>query len=216
MPSSTHIPLPNNIALDPDFRIDIVEPRTGAVGMRISQVVDVEGFRATFRPRRSQTERDVLRSPTLWSTFMRVQLGGRMSQSIQGLYTARGDLVPSAGQLPHVLHAFIPGGPRYTDPQSSLTIPAPYTTLHDILADILACQAVWYVKVLRGNREAAERASERPGADGDVWKVWRWACRHPGVDFLDTLYIVSIRRMRVSNTWAYFPEVEIRSPPVSG
>ncbi|KAM5544904.1 hypothetical protein V8D89_001802 [Ganoderma adspersum] len=209
--SGTRIPFPNNIAFDPDFRIDIVEPRSGAVGLRVSKVLNVEGFRATCRPGRGQTERNVLLSPESWSMFMRAQLD-RMAQFIQGLYTARADLVPPVGLLPRAVHAFIPGGPRYDDLPTSLTTPALYTNLHDVLADILACQAVWYVRTLWGHPEVAERASGHPGPDGQVWQVWRWACRHPTVDFLDTLYIVSIRRMRVANTWAYFPEVEIRSP----
>ncbi|KAM5544907.1 hypothetical protein V8D89_001805 [Ganoderma adspersum] len=206
---STRIPFPNNVALDPDFRIDLVEPRTGAVGLRMSMAITIQGFMSEgpFRTPRSRTG---LLSPQLWSTFLRIQLR-RVSQYIQGLYTARGDLVPPTGLPPHALHAFIPGGPRYDDLPDSVTTPAPYTNLHDVLADILACQAVWYVRTLCGRPEVAERAGRYPGPEGQVWQAWRSACHHPGVDFLDTLYIVSIRRMRVSNTWAYFPEVEIRS-----
>ena len=111
-PTATRIPFPNNIALDPDFRIDLVEPRTGAVGLRMSMVITIQGFRSDgpFRPPRSRTERNdsELLSPQLWSAFLRLQLR-RISQYIQGLYTERGDLVPPTGLPPHAVHAFVSG-----------------------------------------------------------------------------------------------------------
>ena len=109
---STRIPFPNNIALDPDFRIDLVEPRTGAVGLRMGMVITIQGFRSDgpFCPPRSRTERNdsELLSPQLWSAFLRLQLR-RISQYIQGLYTERGDLVPPTGLPPHAVHAFVSG-----------------------------------------------------------------------------------------------------------
>ena len=85
-----------------------MEPRSGAVGLRVSKVLNVEGFRATCRLGRGQTERDVLLSPECWSLFMRTQLD-RMSQHIQGLYTPDADLVPPVGLLPRAVHAFVSG-----------------------------------------------------------------------------------------------------------
>ena len=104
--ASTRIPFPDNISLDPNFRIDIVEPRSGAVGLCVSKVLNVEGFRATCRPEGGQTERDVLLSPQCWSMFMKTQLD-RMAPYIQGLYTPHKDLVPPVGLLPRAVHASV-------------------------------------------------------------------------------------------------------------
>ena len=63
----------------------------------------------------------------------------------------------------------------------------------------------------RERPDVVERGCAYPGIDGEVWELWQRACGSY-VDYLDALYIVSIRRMRIADTWAYFPEVEVRSP----
>ncbi|KAM5544897.1 hypothetical protein V8D89_001795 [Ganoderma adspersum] len=210
MPRTIRVPLPTNVALDPNFKIDIVDLQNRTIGVKVGSVVDVDAFKATFLPRDGETESDVLFSPTLWSTFMRVNLIGPTTESILGLRIERRDLVSSTDRLPHALCAFISGSPTYSELPDNITIPAPYKDLHDILADVIACQVVWYLRVLRGRSDVVERACAYPGLCGDVWRLWQRACGRY-VDYLDALYIVRIRRMLVADTWAYFPEVEIRS-----
>ena len=98
----------------------------------------------------------------------------------------------------------MPGGVVREDSGTCPFRASPTTT--EELTLFLSCSLQWQ------RPEVAERASQHPGPDGEVWQEWRWACRHPEVDFLDTLYIMSIRRTWTASTWVYFPEVEIRSP----
>ena len=106
-PTVIRAALPTNIVLDPNFKIDIVNLMTRTVGLKVGDVVDVDTFKATFSPLPGQTEHDVLFSPNLWSTFMKVKLAGPAADYIQDLRIERRDLMSSTGRLPHALHAFV-------------------------------------------------------------------------------------------------------------
>ncbi len=109
-----------------------------------------------------------------------------------------------------------------------------YKDLRSVLADVIACQAVWYLRTLvcapsltthqapdtiegltlsvsiqHGRPEEFEMRSTRPGIDGQIWQLWKLACPH--ANRLYAMYIVSIRRVPMGTTWVYFPEVEIRA-----
>nr|VWP01658.1 Protein kinase domain-containing protein [Ganoderma boninense] len=78
-----HVPLPTHkTKLDADFRIDIVSPRPGETGLRVSEVVDLESFKATCLPRPGQRDQDVLCNPVLWAAFTRMKLNGSISEHI--------------------------------------------------------------------------------------------------------------------------------------
>ncbi|PIL28378.1 hypothetical protein GSI_09529 [Ganoderma sinense ZZ0214-1] len=208
--SSLPITLPPGVAVDPNFKIDIVNPRTGDVGLQVGQVVDLEFFSSMFPPRALGRYQDILRDPARWATITRMQLSVPLSELVDGLRTPRPDLTPPGGASPQALHAFIPGGPKYPELRAGVTPPAQYTDLHDLLADILACQAVWFMRTLWDRPGVVERLAAAHSIDAQIWQLWKRACGSSTDDYLKALYIVSIRRMKSGNTWAYFPEVEIR------
>ena len=59
--------------------------------------------------------------------------------------------------------------------------------------------------------EVVDRLAAAQSADAQFWGLWKGA-RGVSHSYLDSLYIVSIRRAwsDSAQTWAYFPEVEIR------
>ena len=100
------------MAVDPYFKIDIRNPTTGAVGLRVGRVVDKLAFSRTYRPRPGQDQSDVLLHPQLWATFLHAKLSEEASR-IEGLDAIRGDLTagPSGAptSFPRTVHAFVSG-----------------------------------------------------------------------------------------------------------
>ncbi len=104
------VPFPNAPAVDPNFKIDIRDPTTGAVGLNVGQLVDVDAFQRTYRPRPGQSHDEMLVNAHRWVEFVYTKLGS-LSAHIEGLNVGRQDLTPRGG-LAQALHAFVSGCAR--------------------------------------------------------------------------------------------------------
>ncbi|KAI1792065.1 hypothetical protein LXA43DRAFT_359274 [Ganoderma leucocontextum] len=202
------VPIPNqNLNMDPNFRIDILDPISGAIGLKVGHVADVAAFERTYGA--SSETHPVLLDAQLWATFIHAKLT-EQAWHIHGLDALRLDLNPPPG-LPYsrAVHAFIPTGTLHIT-QDIFPAQTMYKDLRGVLADVVACQVVWYLKYLAGRWETLEKGIKQPGMCGQFWAAWRAAA--PNFNHLDALYIVSIRKYQGANrTIVYFPEIEIRS-----
>ena len=97
------------MTVDPNFKIDIVNPNTGAVGLQVSEIANATWFKAYNHPRPGEKARDRLCDPVRWAAFTRNMLDTSVTQLVYGVDTQRSDLAPSSGAAQHALHAFVCG-----------------------------------------------------------------------------------------------------------